>query len=205
METERNGYKLVIMRDAEPENPREKYNLGDMFFIWDYGHLSDESDFKNEKDFSRGDLWDDVEIILEMYTDDSDGLRISTTPFKADRRPSGRIVATYDKIKYWFGTFTDETMDITIQTLQREVAEYNDYINDNTLRFSVYSPERRCIDSIGGFPATAPAEETINAMREAANKRNRFLFDALMESGIGDGESTAEILVQDADSGGAEM
>ena len=47
-EIKRNGYKLIVAPDMEPDNPREKYNLGDMRFFGDYSHLGDQHEFKDK-------------------------------------------------------------------------------------------------------------------------------------------------------------
>jgi len=184
LETERNGYRLIVASDMEPDDPRGKYNLGIMLFWNDKSYLGDDHEFKGkngELKFQQSQLWRETEIVLNLFVDDSDGIKISTKPIKdKSEMADGKIIATYARIVYWFGEFSHDTMDMACNELIREINEYNDYLNDNMVRYSVITPEGRVIDSVGGFSVDAPIKDTIKAMGEVSNKRNRFLFDAML-------------------------
>jgi len=175
-----NGYELVIANDREAENPRNKYNLGKMIFFGDYSYLGDEHNLANEREFLTSDLWRETEVVLNLYVADTENQKILLDPISQNQKPVGRIVAPHNRIVYWFGKFDDEAMDTTIDELIDEVQEYNDFLNDNLLRFSVKSPTGQVIESVGGFSASMPTADILKIMKNATNARNHFMFDTLL-------------------------
>ena len=143
----RNGYRIEIVADPEPESPRQwceslgvmkcrhrRYNLGD----------KDAEDLPDEVP----ENW----VVLDLYLYDHSGITMATHPFSCpwDSGKVGVIYATSDKIKEWYGEVTKETMEKAMEALEQEVKTYDQFLTGQVWGYRVMEGDEEK-DSCWGF------------------------------------------------------
>lgn len=125
-----NGYRLNIMRDENPESPRDWDNIGTMVCFHGRYTLGDTPNGYREpqdlQDYLDG--FDGVALPLFLY--DHSGLSISFAPYSCpwDSCRIGSIFATMETIREnWKGT-DKEIKEKATRALQAEVMTYTEYL-----------------------------------------------------------------------------
>ena len=167
---EHNGFKIRIMPDDDPMNPREwdnlgimncwhrRYNLGDK-------HKHDAEGFQDWLD----DPENEVVAYLPLYLYDHSGITISTGPFSCrfDSGQVGFIYTTKDRIKNMFGE-TVPSEEQLLEGLKAEVKEYDKFISNGYVGFIVEDSEGNQVESCWGFSDKDQAIEDAKGFCRAA-------------------------------------
>lgn len=172
---EENGreWRVLIMRDKMPENPRERwYNLG-LIAAWhpryalgdkdhNFTYTADPREWIKKRE-QEDCLW------LPLYLYDHSGITIQTAPFSCpwDSGQIGYVIATPEKIEECFGfdpaNLTQEQRERVEKSLRAEIAVYNQFLRGNVWMYVVESRpstpcsecerehEWKCEDSCCGF------------------------------------------------------
>ena len=157
---EKEGFKLFLVHDLDPESPREWDNLGTMVCFHRNYWLGDKNprgeskhNFKNNQEFL--EWWEENGndgVILPLYLYDHSGLTMSVNEFN-DRWDSGQvgwIYATKETIIKEYGEFDKE---------KDEVAVYNQYLQGDVWGYIVENEDGEHLDSCWGFYGYEYAKE----------------------------------------------
>lgn len=178
---ENDKYRLEIIQEMDPENPREWDNLGTMVCSHRRYNLGDEQ-AKNIDQYSSWDEWlqgevydfyggEDNVIFLPLYLYDHGGITMNTTGFSCswDSGQVGWIYVTKEKLRQVFSydeEIHDEDYDIlkreveVYDILKREVEVYDMYLKGSVYGFDLSevhgceccgNVEYESIDSLWGF------------------------------------------------------
>lgn len=134
-------YTLKIVRDENPESPREYGTLGTMVCWHSRYNLGDEQPRQQPHDFiedlPRGS------VILPLFLYDHSGISMSTGAFPClwDSGQVGYIYATPDDIRSEFGELSAETKAKTQEILEQEVKVYDQYLRGNVWGYELW---KRC-------------------------------------------------------------
>lgn len=155
-------YKVVVVQDEYPENPRTSWdNLGKMICFHKRYDLGDKHDYKSgdynswdevEKSITRNE---DVCVILPLYLYDHSGITMKTSSFN-DRWDSGQVGFIYVSKKdvrkeYNVKRITKEIRDKVTKILEGEVDTYDKYISGEVFGFKVLDEDGEVIDSCWGY------------------------------------------------------
>jgi len=168
MEATDKGIKLIVEQDEFAESPREWDNLGTMVCWHKQYNLGDKHDFKTPEDFQDW-LKEQIpqnHIVLPLYMYDHSGIGISTDnsryPYNCpwDAGQIGWIYVIEETIKKEYGRLTISIIDKAVETLQKEVDIYNQYLGGDVYCFVVEKISKcgtckqeivETIDSCGSF------------------------------------------------------
>ena len=151
-------YTINIVRDADPENPREAYhNVGTKLICWHRRYnLSDKNaEYTGEpEDFAAWAKKEKV-LYLPVYLYDHGVLSMSTGSFSCqwDSGQVGYIYMTKESILLEFGgkILTKKAKEWTYNTLESEVKTYDDYLTGNVWGYEILDEEQEVIESCYGF------------------------------------------------------
>ena len=108
MEKTIDKYKIEVIHDTDPFDPREDDNLGTMICFHGSYNLGDKHDY-NHQDYNGWDEMkeaiiknEDVGVILPLYLYDHSGITIATTPFSCrwDSGQVGFIIISKEKMRH---------------------------------------------------------------------------------------------------------
>lgn len=164
-------FTVTVEHDEHPINPRE-FNeyLATMTCFHNRYMLGDSHTMS--PDALRNHIEQPEVVSLPLYLYDHSGLTMNTTGFvcRWDSGQVGRIHATYDRIREWYGVeeVTPEVIERAYESMRNEVAEYDRYLTGDLYAVIVtkkeYDAERNevietCIHSCGGFESVEDAVE----------------------------------------------
>lgn len=196
----KNGHKLEIHQDDNPQSPREDDNLGTMVCFHKRYNLGDENHGIDHADFGG---WSEMEdhirsenpdcIILPLFLYDHSGLTIKVGSFQGllpqghaeyDSGRVGFIFITRDKINAEFGEHGGRTDEQIEEYLQNEVAVYNQYLQGDIYGYQLIGPNCEECDGVGkeidacwGFYGCDPVE---NGMIEHIDSKYHDELKALV-------------------------
>jgi 5'(3')-deoxyribonucleotidase len=168
-------YKLEIVQDTNPENPRNWDNLGKMICFHSRYNLGDKHNYK----FNDYDSWEEMEnaiienenvhTILPLFLYDHSGITMNTTGFSC-RWDSSRMGFIYiSKEKVLKEGIEDKEVK---KYLKNEVRTYNQYLTGEIYGYRLIEvvtcdlglEHETEIDSCWGFYGSEIAEEEGNNM-----------------------------------------
>ncbi|CAB4142690.1 hypothetical protein UFOVP451_40 [uncultured Caudovirales phage] len=166
-------FTVTVEHDEHPTNPREfNESMSSMICFHNRNYILLGDNHTMSPDALREHIKREDVVSLPLYLYDHSGITINTTGFacKWDSGQVGRICATYDRIREWYGVeeVTPEVIERAHQTMRSEVAEYDRYLTGEVyaviVRKKEYNAERNevietCIHSCGGFYEVADAIE----------------------------------------------
>lgn len=188
-------FRIRIMQDEEPDDPRNWDNLGTMVCGHKRYRLGDEQAEKGE--YENWEEWLEGEVLslhnafyLPLYLYDHGGITMRTRPFYDpwDSAQVGWIYVTLDRARGEFGDLSFEEMEQRVLgVLEGEVQEYDTYLRGDAYGFEIeeYKYCEHCkrsawepIDSCWGFLGGDFGE---NGMKEAVGEEHRELFELALE------------------------
>ena len=160
-------YKIKVLQDENPYNPRNDDNLGTMVCFHNRYSLGDKHNY-NSKDYSGWDEMkraiiknENVGVILPLYLYDHSGITMNTTGFSCpwDSGQVGFIFVSKKKILEEYGgkIVTKQLKDRITKYLVGEVETYDKYLTGEVYGFEVWKlskkkkKEKKMIDSCWGF------------------------------------------------------
>lgn len=163
VETETIGkYKIEIIQDTDPEDPRGWDNLGTMVCFHGRYNLGDKHDYRSSHFHSYNELERQIErdekigVILPLYLYDHSGITMNTTGFSCpwDSGRVGFIFVSKKKIREEFGVkyVTKKLVEKVEKQLVGEVETYDQYLRGDVYGFRITDTETdEEIDSCWGF------------------------------------------------------
>jgi hypothetical protein len=142
------NYKLEVVPDNSPINPREDDNITTMVCFGKYDYLGDKHDYKSNNFDSLDELKEHIEseykvlMIKPLYVYDHSGITISTSPFN-DRFDTSRIGWVFideKKLKTICGegTYTDKELN---EWIDGEVKMYDKYLVGDCYGYEIFEIE----------------------------------------------------------------
>lgn len=142
-------YKIEIIPDTEPFNPRGDENLGTMILF--PKHLGDDHDYR----FRDYDSWEgmkadiikneNVGVILPLFIYEHSGITIATTPFSCpwDSGQRGFIFISKEKMReeYSVKRISKELKDRVEGYLKSEVETYDQYLTGDVYGYRITDTE----------------------------------------------------------------
>jgi hypothetical protein len=135
-------YEIEIVRDLNPDSPRDWDNLGIMVCRHRTYNLGDMHMYNLRNCESWSDVQKELEyppVILNLYLYDHSGITISCTPF-GDRWDSGQvgfIFATKETLLKEYGKIDEEVIDRAIGILKSEVEAYDMYLRGDIFGYRI--------------------------------------------------------------------
>lgn len=177
---EKDGIRLVIVRDECPNNPREWDNLGIMVCFHRSYDLGDKHDFSTPQDFESR-ITAEKNHILTLYLYDHGGSLTMNTEGFYYPWDSGQVGWIYvsKKDAEWQGVANP------LECLENEVEVYNQYLTGEVYGFYIEQDEtcETCkhtkanhLDSCYGFYGRIQD----SGMRESIEEKYQGLFDELL-------------------------
>jgi len=183
--TERDGYKLYLIPEDHPNNPRTmfnqfgkmvcwhgRYNLGDKQpkarpNEWLHRLVADKIGTEEDPDGLSDELVKEMLnehfVMLPLFLHDHSGLTMRTSSFNDpwDSSQVGWIYVSIDDIKKEFGEVVvdDATLKKARQILDTEVCEYNQYLTGDVWGYEINDSNGDPVDSCGGFYGRVYAEQ----------------------------------------------
>ena len=155
---------LEIVRDQDPESPRDWDNLG-TFYMTHRRYAFGDAKAKNI------DINTFQGIFLPVYMYDHSGITVSTTPFSCpwDSGQIGWIYASVEKVKKDFGwkRLTKKRRDEIKSILDGEIKVLDQYLQGDIYGFNLIGGEGDVLDSCWGFYGDDPKT---NGMAEHLNQ-----------------------------------
>ena len=151
------GLIVKIMRDEDPEDPRDWDNLGIMACYHRRYNLGDKriSDRPTDPAELRDWLKLNAEVVLPLYLYDHSGITMSTSPFSCpwDSGQVGWIYATAEKIKEAFlvKRITKKLLERAETQLRQEVETYDKYLTGGFVGYIVEDWQGNHLESCWGF------------------------------------------------------
>lgn len=186
-------YKLTIIRDQDPESPRDWDNLGHMITWHSKYNLGDDQPDEDAEEWMEElkETYGEDVLILPLYLYDHSGITISTTPFgcRWDSGQVGWIYASHDEIKKEYGDSSPDTVAKVKKYLEGEVDVYDDYLRGNVYGFELEKREHchSCehdewehVESVWGFVGDFKNNE--NGMKDHMYDEGGKLFDELVKT-----------------------
>lgn len=134
-------YRLEIIQDEDPCNPRKDYDNFGTMLCWHRRY--DLGDKHNYSDPSEVEL-PEGSVVLPLYLYDHSGITMSTQPFscKWDSGQVGIIYATPEQIRKEFvpqgGCITDAVLTNVKQCLINEVDTYDQYLRGDVWGYEIF-------------------------------------------------------------------
>jgi len=149
-----NGFKVQVVPDQEPSNPREFDNLGTMLCYHSRYKLGDEKTDSMAKLTSEDSVFERLNslegpfIYLPLYLMDHSGISMRTSDF-GDYWDSGRVGLIYVSL----AKLKEEglTQDEGRKCLQSEVETYDNYLRGDCYGYVVYNEDNEPVESCWGF------------------------------------------------------
>lgn len=178
-EYERNGLKVKIFQDEDPESPRTWDNMGTMICSHRNYNLGDEQ-FDSD-DF---DGWDDLKMhllnergagwVLPLYLYDHSGLKLytegNTTTMHHQEWDSGQvgfIFVTQEKLEEEYGVVGDSEIEKAIEVMKAEVQTYSQYLEGDIYGYTITNPRTgEEVDSLWGMYGIDYAKEEANEVAD---------------------------------------
>lgn len=169
---ERNGLKVTILPDENPESPREWDNVGVMICSHREYNLGDE-----QFDSDDYDGWDDLKahliadedavVILPLNLHDHSGISMSIGSSRGwDNGQVGFIYITKEMATAQYGT--EYTKEMLEEVLRGEVETYNQYLTGDVWGYTVENPKTgEIVDSLWGMYGFDYAKEEADAVADA--------------------------------------
>ena len=160
METEKiiGKYKIEIIQDDQPFDPRQDDNLGTMLCSHSRYNLGDEHDHGDSQGIMRFlyENKNDIGIILPLYLYDHSGYTIATTPFSCrfDSGQVGYIYITKEKMRYEYSKkrISKQLIERVKGYLENEVQTYDQFLTGDCYGYVITDTEtEEEIDSCWGF------------------------------------------------------
>lgn len=178
---ENDKFKVTVIQDPYPVNPREWDNFGTMVCWYRNYALGDKHNFSSHADFEK---WAKVNKILmsPIYAHEHSGITISLTPFSCqwDSGQVGWIYCERQKILKDFGwnRINQQRKLKIIEIFKQEIKTYDQYLTGDVWGFEIEDPNGNFIDSCWGFYGCDPKE---NGMWDAWSEEIRHLVDSNYE------------------------
>lgn len=178
---EKNGFKVSIFQDENPESPREWTNTGTMVCFHRRYNLGDEGHGLREQNFHS---WSEVEqhlreakgavVILPMYMYDHSGLRVNTTGFSCPW-DSGQIGFVYADRKACLEALGTKRLTAAgrmkvHRLLMGEVETYDQFLSGDVYGYTVEDGGGEAVKSCWGYYGIESAESAANEAVPAGTK-----------------------------------
>ena len=189
MTEEYKGYRIEIVPDDDPINPRDWDQLGTMVCFHNRYNLGDKHDLK-AGDFNG---WDSLEnyirkelegyIILPLYLYDHSGITMNTTGFSCgwDSGQVGFIYITAEKIRHEYSAkrISKKLKERITGYLVNEVEEYDQFITGDVWGYQIYKGDSEeesdsCWGHFGEDYCLKTAKEAVDVLVEA-DKENEMV------------------------------
>jgi hypothetical protein len=163
METlEYKGYKIEIVQDESPLNPREDWdNLSTMicfhrrYSLGDRNHGYDSEDYNGWKEMEKAIIQKERPVvILPLYMYDHGGITISHTSFSCpwDSGQIGFIFVSRNRaVKEYGKRMTSKIQETIRKNVISEIEVYDDYVTGNVYGYRVLDEDGEKIDSCHGY------------------------------------------------------
>lgn len=147
------GYTINIVRDIDPENPREWDNIGTIVCWHRRYRLGDPHKFSNPDEFNEWIREQGQMIVLPVFLYDHSGLAIQCEPFSCpwDSGQVGYIYCSIKKAKKEFGGTSEELIVKAESWLRSEVEIYNNFLQGNVVGWTAVNSNGVEWDSCGGY------------------------------------------------------
>jgi hypothetical protein len=154
-------YKIEVIQDTDPFNPRKEYdNLGTMVCFPKY--LGDDHEYNFHDYTSYEEMGEDIArrenagVILPLYIYDHSGITIATTPFDCrwDSRQLGWIFISKEKMRYEYSyKRVSEKLQLRVAGyLKAEVETYDQYLTGQVYGYRITNIDtEEEIDSCWGY------------------------------------------------------
>jgi len=154
-------YTVKVVRDEEPNSPREDDNLGKMVCFHKRYNLGD----KHNYNFHNYDSWDEmssdiireenVSVILPLYLYDHSGITMNTTGFSCrwDSGQVGFIFVSKNDVRKEYGVkrISKKLREKVTKLLIGEVETYDKYLTGDVYGYEVTDENDNLIESCWGF------------------------------------------------------
>lgn len=148
-----------IVRDPEPESPREWDNLGTMVCWHRNYNLGDWKEtkalYRTPQDFRESEDYKEAAIVLPLYLYDHSGITMSCAPFSCpwDSGQVGYIFVSKSRLRseYSVKRVTKKTLALAEKVLRSEVNVYDQYLTGQVYGFVVEDEDGNDLDSCWGF------------------------------------------------------
>ena len=168
-----NNRKLKIIRERDPESPREWDNNGLMVCFHSEYNLGDKHKFGSPQEFRdwMEEQGDDIIACLPLYLYEHSDMTISTKPFSCSLESGqvGWIIATRDTLESGGHNVDDLEIKKVEIWLRGEVETYDQFLRGDVYGFELYDdPCPTCghkgevTDSCWGFYGDDPIENGMN-------------------------------------------
>jgi hypothetical protein len=149
-----NGYRVEVVKDEDPCNPREWDNAGTVAALVD-GCRYAFGDERRTHDEIHAITNDPSMIVLPVYMYDHSGTTINTTGFSCPW-DSGQIGIIYisrrDAVKEWGKKLCTQTVaERARKCLKGEIETLDQYITGSVYGYCAYNPDGQQTDSCWGF------------------------------------------------------
>jgi hypothetical protein len=149
-----NGYRVEVVKDEDPCNPREWDNAGTVAALVD-GCRYAFGDERRTHDEIHAITNDPSMIVLPVYMYDHSGTTINTTGFSCPW-DSGQIGIIYisrrDAVKEWGKKLCTQTVaEQARKCLKAEIETLDQYITGCVYGYCAYNPDGQQTDSCWGF------------------------------------------------------
>lgn len=199
---ENEKFRVKIIQDFDPQNPRDDDNLGTMICFHSRYNLGDKHDFKSVQEFK--EWWmENAEsgVTLPLYLYDHSGVTMSTGPFSCpwDSGQVGWIYVTAETIKQEFPCkrTSKKIRNKVIAILEAEVQTYDQFLTGDIWGFEIERKEDdewEHADSCWGFYGHDPKENYMwehwsEEIRKLVNPNyeinpDGYFLDAQLELGL---------------------
>ena len=168
-------FSYKVLRDTDPENPRDNDNVGVMHCAhgrYTLGDKGAETPFVDD-DYRAKKQRPDVLTYLPIYMYDHSGLAFAHTPFSCqwDSGLLGWHYVTREKAAETWPHVTDEDelIERAVELMKGELEEYGHFIDGEVYGFQILDENDEDIDSCWGFVGT---DIETNGMLDAAGKEH---------------------------------
>lgn len=184
----KDGRKLEIFHDDNPESPRDWDNVGTMVCFARRYNLGDKHDHETPQDFLewKKEQGDDIIACLPLYLYDHSGITMSTGPFTCpwDSGQVGWIIATRESLESGGHNIDKLEVAKVEEWLRNEVEIYDQYLRGDIYGFVMRDPPCKTCDGPGeegdscwGFFGDNPIE---NGMDENLDEKYKEELKALV-------------------------
>lgn len=169
-------FKVELVQDEGPPDPREDDNLGTMLCMHKRYDLGDKHNCK-ASDFGG---WSDAEkflrkekgavVVLPLYLYDHSGITISTKPFSCpwDSGQVGLISATREAVleNFLVKKLSKKILARATECLQSEVETYDQFLRGDVYGFVISGPDDEHLDSCWGCYGLEYCEDEARSVAE---------------------------------------
>lgn len=148
-------YKIEVIQDSDPLNPREDDNLGDMICFHPRYRLGDKHQWESKVEYCKFlHTYRDKLIVLPVYLYDHSGQTVATTPFSCswDSGKVGYIYVEKSKVReeYSWKNLTKKRVEKIKEYLKGEIETFDQYLKGEIYEYKISKGEEE-MDSCWGF------------------------------------------------------